>query len=295
MDDLPEPVFEQTILTVSECFVYKVPPLRTASGHRAEDWGLDKPVFTGCLKMFQADTKFRIVIYRLKDPSTTLTSDENLIFFAECPIEVKPKGDITAFVDAVIDSSRYYVLKIKDPKTSRSTLIGCGFRERDVAFDFKNALNDYVRYVDRMALAEELSHKASEESELHLSQPLRDLSIKDGQKVHVAVKSKRKHSVPSTGATPAFGLPPPPPPGSVVFGFVPEAPVALSPSFPSGTTATSATTASAANAAATEDDSDWGDFSGTATSATATAVVAEQDDDWSDFATVSTSSSATLS
>ena len=28
--------FEQLVLTLNEVFVYKVPPLRTASGHRAE-------------------------------------------------------------------------------------------------------------------------------------------------------------------------------------------------------------------------------------------------------------------
>ena len=39
MTDSDSPLsFEQTILVVNECFVYKVPPLRTASGHRAEDW-----------------------------------------------------------------------------------------------------------------------------------------------------------------------------------------------------------------------------------------------------------------
>ena len=32
--------FEHIALSVSECFVYKVPTLRSASGHRAEDWSL---------------------------------------------------------------------------------------------------------------------------------------------------------------------------------------------------------------------------------------------------------------
>jgi len=47
---------------------------------------------------------------------------------------VKAHENITTYVDAVIDSSRYYVLRIKDPKSSRTTLIGIGFRERDQAF-----------------------------------------------------------------------------------------------------------------------------------------------------------------
>lgn len=55
--------------------------------------------------------KLRIVLYRYKDESTLLSSDENLIQFAECPIAVNPKEDITPFVDSVIDSSRYFVLR----------------------------------------------------------------------------------------------------------------------------------------------------------------------------------------
>lgn len=40
-------VLEQPLLTIKEVFVYRVPPLRASSGHRAEEWGLENPVFTG--------------------------------------------------------------------------------------------------------------------------------------------------------------------------------------------------------------------------------------------------------
>lgn len=40
-------VIEQPLLTIKEVFVYRVPPLRASSGHRAEEWGLANPVFTG--------------------------------------------------------------------------------------------------------------------------------------------------------------------------------------------------------------------------------------------------------
>ena len=67
---------------------------------------------------------------------------------------MKPGEDIIHFVDSVIDSSRYYVIRLKDRMSTRSLLVGIGFRERDTSFDFKNCLNDYVRYVDRMSAAE---------------------------------------------------------------------------------------------------------------------------------------------
>lgn len=153
----------QRLLTLSEVFVYKVPPLRTASGHRAEDWGLATPLFTGHMKVFQADTKLRIDLFAYRDEKTLMSSDENLVLFGQCPIEVKPKEDITTYVDSVIDSSRYFVLRLKDPKSARTTSIGIGFREREIAFDLKNVLNDYVRYVDRMAHAEELHSKQEDD------------------------------------------------------------------------------------------------------------------------------------
>jgi hypothetical protein len=47
--------------------------------------------------------------------------------------------------------------RIKDPASQRSVSIGIGFRERETAFDFKSSLNEYVRYVDRMSTANEMS------------------------------------------------------------------------------------------------------------------------------------------
>lgn len=42
-----EIVVEQPLSHIREVFVYRVPPLRASSGHRAEEWGLENPVFTG--------------------------------------------------------------------------------------------------------------------------------------------------------------------------------------------------------------------------------------------------------
>lgn len=123
---------------------------------------------------------------------------------------MKPGEDIIYFVDSVIDSSRYYVIRLKDRMSTRSLLVGIGFRERDTSFDFKNCLNDYVRYVDRMSAAEKSkalwtetnrelggnganastvksSADATPSASASLSQH-RDLSIPAGQKI--TIKSK---------------------------------------------------------------------------------------------------------
>ena len=93
--------------------MYKVPPLRSASGHRAEDWNLAAPLFTGCAHSFtylltehllthiligyiritQNNNLLFIRLYNYKNTSSMADNDENLVLFGECPIEVQPKGD----------------------------------------------------------------------------------------------------------------------------------------------------------------------------------------------------------
>lgn len=66
---------------------------------------------TGHLKVFQRDDRLRVVLYRYLDPSSMSSAAENLAPFAECPIHVQPGEVVTPFVDGVIDSSRYFVLR----------------------------------------------------------------------------------------------------------------------------------------------------------------------------------------
>ncbi len=49
-------------------------------------------------------------------------------------------------------------------------MLGIGFREREQAFDFKNTLNDYVRYVNRMDLASQMAALAVDDHQ-HQQQP----------------------------------------------------------------------------------------------------------------------------
>ena len=136
-EDAKEIDYEQLLLKLPDCFVFKVPPLRSASGHRAEDWELEKPLFVGYLKIYQvslyyfianiihtlfllpfytleqADTKLFVRIYMIKGAYSRSPDDSVLQLSAECPVAIQPGETITNFIDAVIDSSRYFVLKIK--------------------------------------------------------------------------------------------------------------------------------------------------------------------------------------
>lgn len=148
---------EQIILKLGDCFVFKIPPLRSASGHRAESWDLEKPLFIGYLRMYQNDKKLIVRIYKFTNTYSKDPTDENIAFFSECPVEIQPRESITAYIDNVVDSSRYFVLKMKDKATGRTAQMGIGWLDRDPAFEFKSCLNEYIRYVDRMLSAERRS------------------------------------------------------------------------------------------------------------------------------------------
>lgn len=104
-------------LTIDECFVYKLTK-RTANGHRAEDWGLAKPLVTGVMKLVQCDKKLMIRIYEDKKTTMGNVVTSELVLFAECPIVLDNNMVINNFVESVVDSSRYFVLRIEVLKSS---------------------------------------------------------------------------------------------------------------------------------------------------------------------------------
>lgn len=57
-------------------------------GHRAEDWNLASPLFTGCLKLSQSNYKLLLNIYSFKDSLKTSIIDENIQLFGQCPIGI---------------------------------------------------------------------------------------------------------------------------------------------------------------------------------------------------------------
>lgn len=90
---------------------------------------------------------------RLEDP-------EKGELWAECPV-TRP---LHTCVERVIDSSRYFVIRVVDPETGKHAFIGLGFGERDVAADFNASLMDHVKYLERKHKAEEMHAKAIERS-----------------------------------------------------------------------------------------------------------------------------------
>ena len=147
-------IYEQRLLSIPEAYLYKVPPLKQAVGHRAESWGLANPMLTGKIDLIgKADTlEIRIL-------------DDNDTVVARCPVRCAPGSPaIEAIVDAVVDSSRYFVLRCEDEKRRRA-FVGVGFRERETAYDFKATIFDFKAKIDRQIKAENKQKELTEAKE----------------------------------------------------------------------------------------------------------------------------------
>lgn len=131
-----------------ECFVYRVPPRKMGSrGYRADAWDLAKPALTCRLEI--ADAK-EICQVKLFDKKTN-----KLAACSEIIIEEKgERSKLGFFLEAVVDSSRYYVLRVEDKKTKRVIYLGLGFRKRPDSSNFFESIQDFVRFRKRDFLAQ---------------------------------------------------------------------------------------------------------------------------------------------
>jgi Protein of unknown function (DUF1681). len=199
-------VLQQTLLRVPETFVYKVPPMATSGGFRAEDWNLAYPLATCSLLVKRVDDSLYIQLFKdaQKLDGPVGAREEHL--FAQCKTSLRfmSKGtslNMDYWVDTVVDSSRYFVLRISDEKNKREAHIGIGFRERSDATNFKMSLDDYQRAMKREAMFFQKSH-TPDGTENPESRSITDHScesfpkasarkintLKEGEKMHINIK-----------------------------------------------------------------------------------------------------------
>ena len=138
-----------------------------------------------------------------------------LVLFALCQIHLEDNKQVEHFVESVVDSSRYFVMRISDEKSGRHANIGVGFRERDDASNFRMALQDYERSLQREKTAEVV----------HMLPEVGNLTLKEGEKIHIDFKGKSSTTTikgkPTVAAKPSSGgalplLKKPPPSPAVV-------------------------------------------------------------------------------
>ena len=144
---------ESLLWTCKECYVYKIPPLKNESGHRANDWNVNEWLWQGALKIV---SRGNLLVAVLHDPKT-------FEVFAQCPQTEKGKS-----IDRVIDSSRYYVLRLDDGAKNHA-YVGLGFREREDSYDFNATIIDHWKGVARQREADEMAKEMEVSEQPQLS------------------------------------------------------------------------------------------------------------------------------
>ncbi|KAL5573728.1 hypothetical protein UlMin_023325 [Ulmus minor] len=163
---------ELVLFQVPECYVYLIPPRKSAASYRADEWDVNKWAWEGVLKVV---SKGEECIIRLEDKNTGELYARGFLRNGE-PHPVEP----------VIDSSRYFVLRVEENIGGRlrHAFIGLGFRERTEAYDFQAALHDHMKYLDKKKTAEEMEQQFQKTS-------LVDYSLKEGETLVLQLKNSK--------------------------------------------------------------------------------------------------------
>lgn len=191
MSELPED-YERILIVKPEVMVFKIGPRPSNRGYRATDWNLLKPDWTGRLRIVSKGEK---CLVRLEDK---FSGD----LFGECPVDEWP----SPAVESVLDSSRYFVLRLCDP-TGRHAFVGIGFTDRGDSFDFNVAISDHFKWVKQSKQIEQVSSEAK---------PPIDLSFKQGETIKINIAGKNgndstERKPRTTSSIPFTGILPPPP------------------------------------------------------------------------------------
>ena len=199
-DENAPSALRQKLMSADEVYVYKIPTLKTSGGHRAEDWDLSKPLQTCSLLVERRGDVLVLEFYH---------DNNSKQLFAASRIDITTGQKVQHWIEQVVDSSRYFVLKIQGA-AGRQALIGFGFRDRDQATDLRESLQHYEKSIARQANSASLSGSFSIPK------------MEKGEKIHVnrsgggskstkMVKKKEGSTSSSNGSGPIPLLKKPPP------------------------------------------------------------------------------------
>nr|XP_015815378.2 adaptin ear-binding coat-associated protein 2 [Nothobranchius furzeri] len=189
--------YESMLCVKPEVHVYRIPPRASNRGYRAADWKLDEPAWSGRMKI---TAKGKMAFIKLEDKNTGE-------LFAQAPVDQYP-GSV---VEAVTDSSRYFVIRIEDGN-GRHAFIGLGFADRGDSFDFNVALQDHFKWVKQEG---ELAKMEASQT----AAPKLDLSFKEGQTIKISLGNIKKKDAGGVKPRPVGGGLLPPPPGVKAGGI----------------------------------------------------------------------------
>lgn len=204
------------------------------------------------METWLSEVHVKIVRFSNDEACVQLSEPSSGELFAECPVSLP----LVTCVEPVIDSSRYFVVRVVDRDSGRHAFIGLGFRERAEASDFNAALAEHQAYVERKCAAaamrqafDDAYKEDGEEATPRPAAPHQDYSLRPGEKLTLKlggalgdggfVSSRGKltktfsliFDAGAGGASaPIAALAPPPPPSRTLE----EQPMGLSPSHAGG-------------------------------------------------------------
>jgi len=165
---------ESILYIAREISVYKIPPLKANEGHRAQEWGdLSQPLWKGRMRIVEKSTS----VFLLFEDAQTGELFARALYDPSTPS-----------VEAVLDSSRYFVVRVED--TGRKAYIGMGFAERSDSFDFNVALQDYTKRW-KARTNPPLSAVVEDTLSPHIPPgPKKDYSLKEGQTFSISIPGR---------------------------------------------------------------------------------------------------------
>jgi len=114
-----------------------------AKGYLAREWNVNAPMATVKLQVVGLDDDLHI----------KLVTEEGKLFAKSIKIDGKmiASGDrlLENYIDKVSDSSRFFVIKIKNPKSGKVLPIGIGFSDRSAATSLNASVDDFIQQVKR--------------------------------------------------------------------------------------------------------------------------------------------------
>lgn len=194
------------VLSLANVGLYRIPPVRDASGHFAADWGVEKDVGKpGSLKVFATEDAVYVKLFHDSD-----SCNKPPKLFATCVINInkdsdKPDSKLEYFVQGVNDSSRYFAVRIVNQRTKQHAYVGIGFQSRESAMDLRATLGEEVKRIARKSSEDDLGDYKSEDTD-----PKVDHSLKPGERIKINLdipKKLKEPKVSSIGAPKLFGQP----------------------------------------------------------------------------------------
>ncbi|GAA5894773.1 adaptin-ear-binding coat-associated family protein [Sporobolomyces salmoneus] len=214
---MAEDQLESLLFVAREVYVYQIPPRQSNAGYRAADWQ-QEPMWKGRLRVMEigSDAPTKCLI--------NLEDKDSGELFAQSPYQ-PTKQNPHGGCEAVLDSSRYFVLTVVDQQSGQKAYIGMGFPERTESFDFNVALQDWSKRQSPPKLSSASTSSSSSSSSTaspHLPPGgSRDFSLKEGETISIklggssAIKKPKNADLTGGvggGGLGAFKLAPPPPP-----------------------------------------------------------------------------------